>query len=403
LPPLITYEEALALGEIEEHDEILALVDRAFEARMERFGDSTDLCSLVNAKSGGCAEDCGFCAQSKYSEADTPMHAMMSPEQILEHARAAEAAGAHRFCMVTQGQGLSRRDFANIVEGARLVAEHTNLKRCASIGHMSVARAKALKDAGIQRVHHNVETAESYYDEVSTTVKYEGRIRTIEAVKEAGLETCVGGILNLGESREQRVEMAFQLASIDPTSVPINLLNPRSGTKFCDRELMDPWEAVKWIAIFRLILPAALFRLCGGRIENLGELQPLAVKAGLNGVMMGNFLTTLGSEPEDDRAMFEDLGLDTAAQPDNGSNPRPDNRSGWLSGDSPGTPIDRLIRRQDEANFWNPATQLRHRKKTSVPPRPDGAPNRTRPNGERRTANPERPLQLVQIQAEDPA
>jgi biotin synthase len=403
LPPLITYEEALALGEIEDHDEILALVDRAFEARTERFGDSTDLCSLVNAKSGGCAEDCGFCAQSKYSEADTPMHAMMSPEQILEHARAAEAAGAHRFCMVTQGQGLSRRDFANIVEGARLVAEHTNLKRCASIGHMSVARAKALKDAGIQRVHHNVETAESYYDEVSTTVRYEGRIRTIEAVKEAGLETCVGGILNLGESREQRVEMAFQLASIDPTSVPINLLNPRSGTKFGDRELMDPWEAVKWIAIFRLILPAALFRLCGGRIENLGELQPLAVKAGLNGVMMGNFLTTLGSEPEDDRAMFEDLGLDTAAQPDNGSNPRPDNRSGWLSGDSPGTPIDRLIRRQDEANFWNPATQLRHRKKTSVPPRPDGAPNRTRPNGERRTANGERPLQLVQIQAEDAA
>src|SRR6185312_209694 len=142
-----------------------------------------------------------------------------------------------------------------------------------------------------------------------------------------------------------------------------------------DRDYMDPWEAVKWIAIFRLILPAALFRLCGGRIENLGELQPLAVRAGLNGVMMGNFLTTLGSDPEDDRAMFEDLGLNTAAHDDNGSNPRPDNRSGWLAGDSPGTPIDRLIRRQDEANFWNPATQLRHRKKTSVPPRPDGAPN----------------------------
>src|ERR1051326_4661036 len=180
------YEEALILGEIEDHDEILALVDRAFEARMERFGDSTDLCSLVNAKSGGCAEDCGFCAQSKYAEADTPMHAMMTPDQILEHARAAEAAGAHRFCMVTQGQGLSKRDFENILEGARLVAEHTNLKRCASIGHMSVARAKALRDAGIQRVHHNVETAESYYGEVSTTVKYDGRIRTIEAVKEAG-------------------------------------------------------------------------------------------------------------------------------------------------------------------------------------------------------------------------
>ena len=144
------------------------------------------------------------------------MHAMMSPDQILEHAKAAEAAGAHRFCMVTQGQGLSKRDFQNIVEGAKLVAEQTNLKRCASIGHMSAARAKALKDAGIQRVHHNVETAESYYDEVSTTVRYEGRIRTVQAVKEAGLETCVGGILNLGETREQRVEMAFQLADARP-------------------------------------------------------------------------------------------------------------------------------------------------------------------------------------------
>jgi biotin synthase len=379
VPPLITPDEARVLGEIEDRDDILALVDRAFEARRDQFGDSTDMCSLVNAKSGGCAEDCGFCAQSRFAEAPTPMHAMMSPEQILEHARAAEAAGAHRFCMVTQGQGLSKRDFENVVEGAKLVAKHTNLKRCASIGHMSVARAKQLKDAGIQRVHHNVETAESYYDEVTSTVRYEGRIRTIDAVKEAGLETCVGGILNLGESREQRVEMAFQLARIDPTSVPINLLNPRPGTKFGDRDHMDPWEAVKWIAIFRLILPEALFRLCGGRVENLGELQPLAVKAGLNGVMMGNFLTTLGNEPEDDRAMFEELGLNTARQEDNGANPRPDNRSGWLDGETPRTPLDELIDRQDEANFWDPSTQLRFRKKESVPPRPDGAPNRARP------------------------
>jgi biotin synthase len=291
--------------------------------------------------------------------------------------------------MVTQGQGLSKRDFQNVVDGAKLVAQHTNLKRCASVGHMSPARARALKDAGIQRVHHNVETAESYYDEVSTTVRYEGRIRTIEAVKEAGLETCVGGILNLGETREQRVEMAFQLADLDPNSVPINLLNPRPGTKFGDRDFMDPWEAVKWIAIFRLILPDALFRLCGGRVENLGELQPMAVKAGLNGVMMGNFLTTLGSEPEEDRAMFEELGLNVARQPDNGANPRPDNRSGWLEGEAPGTPIDDLIARQDEANFWNPARQLRHRKKSSVPPRPDGAPNRG--------------LEVVQVDPADPS
>src|SRR4051812_12666219 len=238
MPPLITFEEAMELAEISTHEEIGELVERAWEVRTERFGDSTDMCSLVNAKSGGCAEDCGFCAQSRYAEADTPMHAMMEPEQMLEHARAAEAAGAHRFCMVTQGQGLSKRDFEKVLAGARLVAEHTNLKRCASVGHLSTDRAKSLREAGIQRVHHNVETAESYYPEVSSTVRYEGRLRTIDAVREAGLETCVGGILNLGESPEQRLEMAFELAKIDPTSVPINLLNPRPGTKFGDRDLM---------------------------------------------------------------------------------------------------------------------------------------------------------------------
>ena len=383
MTPLISRHEALRLGEIEDHAGIEALVERAWQARKERFADSTDLCSLVNAKSGGCAEDCGFCAQSRFAEAETPMHAMMDPDQILEHAKAAEAAGAHRFCMVTQGQGLSRRDFERILEGARLVAEHTNLKRCASVGHMSTERAKALKDAGIQRVHHNVETAESYYPEVSSTVRYEGRLRTIDAVKQAGLETCVGGILNLGETREQRVEMAFELAAIDPTSVPINLLNPRPGTKFGDRDHMDPWEAVKWIAIFRLILPDALFRLCGGRVENLGELQPLAVKAGLNGVMMGNFLTTLGSAPEEDRAMFEDLGLNVARQADNGANPRPDNRAGWMSGSTPepapsasggGAPADTQPPSLD-VRLWDPSAQLRYKAKRAVPPRPDGAPN----------------------------
>jgi biotin synthase len=384
MPPLITPEEALRLGELEDREQIETLVERAWHARVQRFGDSTDMCSLVNAKSGGCAEDCGFCAQSKYAEAQTPLHAMMEPEQILEHARAAEAAGAHRFCMVTQGQGLSKRDFEKVLAGARLVAEQTNLKRCASIGHVSVARAKALKQAGIQRVHHNVETAESHYPEVSTTVRYQGRLRTIDAVREAGLETCVGGILNLGETREQRVEMAFELAKIDPTSVPINLLNPRPGTKFGDRELMDPWETVKWIAIFRLILPEALFRLCGGRVENLGELQATAVRAGLNGVMMGNFLTTLGNTPEEDRAMFEDLGLNVALQADNGSNPRPDNRSGWLEGVTPDAGPAVGAAAPDpgfatmDVRLWDPSAQLRFAAKRSVPPRPDGAPNRSR-------------------------
>jgi len=383
VPPLISKEEALELAKITDHAEIEALVERAWHVRRERFADSTDLCSLVNAKSGGCAEDCGFCAQSRYADAPTPMHPLMEPEQILAHALAAEAAGAHRFCMVTQGQGLSDREFNRILEGARLVATHTNLKRCVSIGHLSPERARALKEAGIQRVHHNVETARSYYPEVTTTVSYDRRLETIAAVKEAGLETCVGGILNLGESPEQRVEMAFELAEINPTSVPINLLNPRPGTKFGDRPLLDPWEAVKWIAIFRLILPDALLRLCGGRVENLGELQGLAIKAGLNGVMMGNFLTTLGSPPEEDKALFEELGLNVARQPDNGSNPRPDNRSGYLSGETPKGPdaraetpdvIEELLGSSGKLKItlWDPSTQLRYRKRRTSVAAPNG-------------------------------
>ena len=210
-------------------------------------------------------------------------------------------------------------------------------------------------------------------------MRYEGRLRTIDAVREAGLETCVGGILNLGESREQRVEMAFQLAQIDPTSVPINLLNPRPGTKFGDREFMDPWEAVKWVAIFRLILPGALLRLCGGRVENIAELQRLGVKAGINGVMLGNFLTTLGNTPEEDRAMFEELGLNVGAHADNGARPRPDNRSGWLEGETPdviGAHVAAAATGPLQVTLWDPSAQLRYAKKSAVPPRPDGAPNR---------------------------
>jgi biotin synthase len=389
MPPLITFEEALELAELTEHADIERLVDVAWQVRQSNFGESTDMCSLVNAKSGGCAEDCGFCAQSKFADSPTPMHAMMEPEQILEHARAAEAAGAHRFCIVTQGQGLSKSDFERVVEGVRLVTESTNLKRCASIGHVSADRAARLKEAGLQRFHHNVETARSYYDEVATTVRYEGRVRSIDAIKGAGIEACVGGILNLGESPRQRIEMAFELAEIDPTSVPINLLNPRPGTKFGDRPLIDPWDAVKFIAIFRLVLPEALFRLCGGRVENLGDLQPLAVKAGLNGVMMGNFLTTLGSEPADDRAMFEDLGLNVARQPDNGSNPRPDNRSGWLDGEPPADPLQHYIDSQSEAEFWDPAIQLRMRRKTNPPAYP-ARPSEQEPETVGGTAGPAR-------------
>ena len=383
--PLITREEALRLGEIEDHAEIEALVERAWEARVESFGDSTDMCSLVNAKSGGCAEDCGFCAQSRFAEAETPMHALMEPEQILEHARAAEAAGAHRFCMVTQGQGLSKRDFQKYLEGVRLVSEHTNLKRCASVGHMSVERAQALKEAGVQRVHHNVETAHS----VLRRGIDDRSLRGSAAHHPGGPRGGPGDVCRWHpQPRRESCSSASRWPSSSPrsipTSVPINLLNPRPGTKFGDRELMDPWEAVKWIAIFRLIMPAALFRLCGGRVENLGELQPLAVKAGLNGVMMGNLLTTLGAEPEADLEMFGELGLNVARQPDNAANPAPTiAAAGWKARPPTSSPRISMApsrRGRDSSSagaapeaidlqvrLWDPSTQLRYRAKRKVP------------------------------------
>ena len=220
MPPLITREEALRLGELEDHAQIEALIERAWQARVERFADSTDMCSLVNAKSGGCAEDCGFCAQSRFAEADTPMHAMMEPEQILEHARAAEAAGRAPLLHGHPGPGPLQARLREVPAG-RAARRREDEPQALRLGRPHLRRARAqLREAGVQRVHHNVETASSYYDEVTTTVRYEGRLRTIRAVREAGLETCVGGILNLGETREQRVEMAFELAEIDPTSVP---------------------------------------------------------------------------------------------------------------------------------------------------------------------------------------
>ena len=192
---------------------------------------------------------------------------------MLEHARAAEAAGAHRFCMVAQGQGLSKRDFEKVLAGARLVAEHTNLKRCASIGHISAERAQGAARGG----HPARPPQRRVGRELLPRGLRDGPLRgaacgrSRRSARRASRPASAASSTS-ARRREQRVEMAFELAAINPTSVPINLLIPRAGTKFGERELMDPWEAVKWVAIFRLILPEALFRLCGGRIENLGEL-----------------------------------------------------------------------------------------------------------------------------------
>ncbi|HLB29680.1 MAG TPA: biotin synthase BioB, partial [Dehalococcoidia bacterium] len=302
---------ALDLARYHGPPEILALVEWARSVR-EELGPQVDLCSIVNARSGSCSEDCAFCAQSAHHETGVSKYPMMSPQEILRHAEAAEAAGAHHFCIVTSGRALSDRDFETVLEAVRLIKENTRLERCAALGLLTPERARALQDAGVCRFNHNLETARSHFPAIVSTHSYDDRVATVKALRGAGIEACTGGILNMGETDRQRVELAFELKALDPDSVPINFLNPRPGTRLAHLKPMDPWEAVKWLAIYRLVMPDVIIRLAGGRLESLGLMQECGFSAGVNGLLIGNYLTTLGPPPEEDLALLRRLELDVA-------------------------------------------------------------------------------------------
>ena len=310
----ISFQEALQLTKLHEKNEILELVDRANEVRKKYRANTVDLCSIVNAKSGRCEEDCIYCAQSAMYTTHTDVYEMKSVEAIVDHAKAAEEAGAHRFCIVTKGRSLPPADFEIALHATERIAQETSLKRCASMGLLNEERAQALKEAGLCRYNHNLETAKSYYPYICTTHTYEDRVQTITSLRRAGIETCVGGILNMGESEEQKIELAFELKEIEPDSVPINFLNPRAGTPLYGRALLAPLDAVKYIAIYRLVMPQTIIRIAGGRVENLGDLQMLGVKAGADGLLIGNYLTTIGVDPSEDLTMLRKMGLDVSGE-----------------------------------------------------------------------------------------
>lgn len=307
----ITFNEALDLARLHGPPQILALVEWARSVREEQ-GPQVDLCSIVNARSGSCSEDCAFCSQSAHHDTDVATYPMMSTQEILRHAEAAEQAGAHHFCIVTAGKALSDRDFETVLEAVRQIKEKTRLDRCASLGLMTPERAKALREAGLSRFNHNLETARSHFPAIVSTHSFDDRVTTVKALKEAGIEACTGGILNVGETDRQRVELAFELKALEPESVPINFLNPRPGTRLANVKPMDPWEAVKWLAIFRLVLPDTIIRLAGGRVESLGLMQECGFSAGVNGLLIGNYLTTVGPRPEEDLALLRRLELDVS-------------------------------------------------------------------------------------------
>lgn len=304
----ISIEQALSLTEIpDEH--INKLCEAANRIRKHFTQDKVDLCSIINARSGKCAEDCKFCAQSSHNNSQAPTYSMKSVSEIVASAKVAEEAGAHRFCIVTSGGQLSDKDFEVAVQATAEIKKETNLKRCASLGKLTKKRARQLKEAGLSRYHHNLETAESFFSEICTTHTFADKTETIDYLKEVDIEVCSGGILNLGESPKQRIEMAFKLKQLGATSIPVNFLNPRPGTPLADRRPISALEAAKYLAIYRFILPNAYIRLAGGRAETFEKEEGLPFEAGVNALLIGDLLTTKGPDVNKDLSLLEKMGF----------------------------------------------------------------------------------------------
>jgi biotin synthase len=317
----LSREEAIALTKIEGEENILLLCAAADQVRQACCGNTVDLCSIVNIKSGNCSENCGFCSQSVHHPGnDSPVYGLKSKEEILAQAKAAEAAGAKRFCLVSQGRGIKYNspkstELENILETVRQIIAETNIKPCCALGEVTAEQAQALKEAGVSRYNHNLEASENFYSQIVTTHTWQDRVETVKNLKAAGIQACTGGIIGMGESWEDRVDLALALRELQVESVPINLLNPRAGTPLGDRPKLDPIEALKAIAIFRMILPEQILRYAGGREAVMGELQAMGLKAGINAMLIGHYLTTIGQPPEQDHAMLEKLGLQGGEAP----------------------------------------------------------------------------------------
>ena len=299
-------------------------------------GNAVDCCAIINGRSGRCPENCKFCAQSAHYHTGVKEYPLLSEQEFVEAAKKAKAAGAVRFSIVTSGRGQSKADdFDNICKALKRIKEEVGIEVCCSLGILTEEQAFKLKELGVTRYHSNLETAPSHFPDICSTHTYEDKMFTIHNAQKAGLRVCSGGIFGLNETPEQRVEMAFELKRLGIDSVPLNLLTPIPGTPFENNfELkrlgidsvplniltpipgtpfennkpLKPLEILRAYAVFRFILPKALIRTAGGREVNLRDLQCLALNGGLNGIMVGGYLTTGGRSPEADKVMIKDLG-----------------------------------------------------------------------------------------------
>lgn len=299
----ISKDEALRLVEADLEE----LCRAANEIRRKFCGDEFEICTIVNAKSGKCSENCKFCAQSAHYKVDVEKYPLMKSDEILAAAKHDDVAGVQRFSPVTSGRRLTQSELESLCKSMREIKANTNLKICASCGLLNSDDLKKMKDAGLSRYHNNLESSENFFKTVCSTHTTADKIKTIEAAKEQGLEVCSGGIMGLGESWEDRIDMAFQVRELGAVSIPINMLSPIVGTPFEHNKVLDVGEMRRICAIYRFVNPKAFIRLAGGRglLKDKGR---SCLCSGANALISGDMLTTAGITIERDLQMIKELG-----------------------------------------------------------------------------------------------
>jgi len=309
---LLTVDELSALAELPDQW-VTSLAALAHQVRLAWCGPEVEIEGILSAKTGGCPEDCHFCSQSSRFETPVKATPFLDAEEVLRAAQETKAAGASEFCIVLAIRGPDERTLNRILELVPLVHEATGLNVAVSAGLLTDDQARRLAEGGVHRYNHNLETAKSFFSNVVTSHTWEEREGTCRLVRDHGMELCCGALIGMGESDDQRVELLTQLQELDPTEVPLNFLNPRPGTPLGDQQPVGAWEAIRWIALFRLGLPGVILRYAGGREVTLRDLQSMGLTSGINALIVGNYLTTLGRSADEDLQMLADLRMPVGA------------------------------------------------------------------------------------------
>ena len=304
----LTNEEALAILDCPDED-VLLLMHAAYQIRKHFYGNKVKLNMIMNAKSGLCPENCGYCSQSAISEAPVDSYRMVDKETLLTGAKKAYDLNVGTYCIVASGRGPSNKEVDQVVEAVKEIKDTYGLKICACLGILKPEQAKRLKEAGVDRYNHNVNTSKSHHSSITTSHTYDDRVNTVEIAKESGLSPCSGVIVGMKETKQDVIDMAYSLKALDADSIPVNFLHAIDGTPLEGVSELNPLYCLKVLALFRYVNPTKEIRISGGREVNLRSLQPLGLYAA-NSIFVGDYLTTAGQEESDDHKMLRDLGFE---------------------------------------------------------------------------------------------